>query len=787
MADPEDHVRNVSTDPVIGAVALAIAPPADAVSITVDALPDIGAVVLPGGRALQIGHPLTAAQLASLRYDPATVGAGGGRFSYDVVDVDGRRSSGAVDLTTMGSVSGQALYFQARDAHFGRELWRVNSFGQVDLAADLLPGGPDSSPRGMTAFGDHLYFSAIHDPDPQTALNDGQELWRIGRDGVVEFVADLNPGQNWSLPSDFTEFDGALYFSATRGDIGNELWRVRADGTVELVADINAGAGGSLPKQFVQFADALYFSARTEAQGVELWRVAQGGSVELVRDIYDGSSSSNPGGFTRYGDEMYFSASSRGYGQELWRITAQGVVERATDGNPGGFSFGPSDFIVFNGQLYFQATDSRFGADYDLWRYGGSGDPVKVHDFSARGAIFSDLQWMTVFNGALYFTIHEGDFGRELWRALPGDRVELVADLEPGGGSSTPHVWGEFAGALYFSADTADAGRELWRLLRDGTLERLPEVNPGPDGGVGAPGPWFAGGIHFRGNDGVTGVELWRLDRDGTTHLVSDIWGGPTDAFPMDFGATVFPYDTTIGMPQGSLRDDILHGLDSADSSDAGPGDDRMIGRGGDDTLAGGDGADTLNGGDGDDFILGGATDRDLRDVIFGGAGNDRIDAGHGNDLIYGGEGDDTVEGGFGVDEIIGQGGNDVLTGSAFSDLIFGGDGNDFVNGGFGSDRVNGGAGADRFYHLGIADHGSDWIQDYSSADGDRLVWGGGAAVRSQFQVNLTETAGAGAAGVDKAFVIYRPTGQILWALVDGGAQSSINLQIGGQVFDLLA
>jgi len=34
--------------------------------------------------------------------------------------------------------------------------------------------------------------------------------------------------------------------------------------------------------------------------------------------------------------------------------------------------------------------------------------------------------------------------------------------------------------------------------------------------------------------------------------------------------------------------------------------------------------------------------------------------------------------------------------------------------------------------------------------------------------------------------VIYRPTGQILWALVDGGAEAQINLQIGAQVFDLL-
>jgi hypothetical protein len=34
--------------------------------------------------------------------------------------------------------------------------------------------------------------------------------------------------------------------------------------------------------------------------------------------------------------------------------------------------------------------------------------------------------------------------------------------------------------------------------------------------------------------------------------------------------------------------------------------------------------------------------------------------------------------------------------------------------------------------------------------------------------------------------VIYRPTGQIIWALVDGAAEDNMTLQIGGTEFDLL-
>lgn len=214
---------------------------------------------------------------------------------------------------------------------------------------------------------------------------------------------------------------------------------------------------------------------------------------------------------------------------------------------------------------------------------------------------------------------------------------------------------------------------------------------------------------------------------------------------------------------------------------------DSLLGFDGNDTIHGGDGADTLNGGSGDDFLFGGTSDVDLRDVINGGDGNDSADGGAGNDEISGGNGDDTLIGGLGSDTLIGNDGADLIVGAGGSDLIFGNAGNDFINGGFGYDRINGGDGSDRFFHQGVIGHASDWIQDYSAAQGDRLMAGIAGAKSTDFQVNIASTVGAGAAGVAEAFIIYRPTGQIFWALVDGAAQESIDLQIGGQVFDLLA
>ena len=150
---------------------------------------------------------------------------------------------------------------------------------------------------------------------------------------------------------------------------------------------------------------------------------------------------------------------------------------------------------------------------------------------------------------------------------------------------------------------------------------------------------------------------------------------------------------------------------------------------------------DTLIGGEGNDTLIGGTDIGDLRDVLYGGDGNDSLDGGYGNDELRGDAGNGHHCGRLWstADSVYGGTGDDALTGQALSEgLIFGGDGSDFINGGFGYDRVNGGAGADRFFHLGVADHGSDWIQDYNASEGDVLVFGDASASADDFQINFT-------------------------------------------------
>lgn len=102
------------------------------------------------------------------------------------------------------------------------------------------------------------------------------------------------------------------------------------------------------------------------------------------------------------------------------------------------------------------------------------------------------------------------------------------------------------------------------------------------------------------------------------------------------------------------------------------------------DTIFGTDSAETIDAGLGDDFVSAAGGD----DTVYGGSGHD---------TLMGGNGNDTIDGGDGADWLLGEAGHDTLYGGLGNDRLSGGDGNDVLNGGRGADVMTGGAGFDRF------------------------------------------------------------------------------------------
>ena len=105
------------------------------------------------------------------------------------------------------------------------------------------------------------------------------ELWKTdGTESGTVMVKDITPGTDpWGGPGNFIVFDNALHFVANGGS-GSELWK--SDGTASgtaLVKDIYPGndnfgdVASSNPANLTEFNGALYFSA-TDGNGTELWK-----------------------------------------------------------------------------------------------------------------------------------------------------------------------------------------------------------------------------------------------------------------------------------------------------------------------------------------------------------------------------------------------------------------------------------------------------------------------------------------------------------------------------------
>ena len=455
-------------------------------------------------------------------------------YDYDIVDGNGGSVPQTATITITGEDDGPAafLYFQARDAANGRELWSYDGT-QMALVADINTGVGDADPGtngGFFAFGGDLYFSAS---DPVN----GYELRKLdGTTGAVSLVADLQAGSAGSNPGvgGFVEFAGDLYFTASTSTHGAELRKLDGTtGAISLVHDIDTGVGGSNPGLnggFVEFADNLYFEAFSVAHGFELRKLDSTGTVSLVADINAGGGSAFPGqyGFTEFNGALYFTALDATSGNELRKLDSTGTVSLVADifagsGNSSAGRYG--GFVEYEGDLYFTATDLTTN-NYELRKLDGTTGTVSlvanIHPTGSSNA--GEYGGFAEFGGNLYFTATDPTNRYELRKLDSTGTVSLVANIHPTGSSDAGRVGGfaEFAGNLYFTANDGTIGTELYKIDGAGALSLVTDLNPGGgSSNAGQDGGFveFAGDLYFSANNGINGNQLHKID--GTTGAVS--------------------------------------------------------------------------------------------------------------------------------------------------------------------------------------------------------------------------------------------------------------------------
>lgn len=404
------------------------------------------------------------------------------------------RSANASASPSSLAVANTQAFFAADDGVNGRELWITNGTSAgTSLVKDIAGGTAGSAPESLTFSGGKMFFSA--DPD-----GSNRELWmsngsEAGTAVVTtqtgpnpEDVAEIHPG-GASLPTDLTDLNGVLYFSATNSTSGREPWRT--DGTpagtwmikASPSAEIAPGGSPSNPDQFLSYREDVLFVANT-ATGRNIVKVTPTG-VDPIGYPAGVSGSTAPRGLVVLGTgsdaRVYFAAtvtSGIGGGRELWKTDGL-TAERVKDINPGGDAFSrdldtPNDLVVVGNTFYFAATNGTQGVE--LWKSRGTDATTLLVRDIAAGTAGSSPEDLTEAGGKLFFTADNGSNGRELWVSNGSSGgTFMVKDIVAGSGSPGIRDLRNIGGVLCFSADDGINGRELW--ISDGTAAGTVIIN----------------------------------------------------------------------------------------------------------------------------------------------------------------------------------------------------------------------------------------------------------------------------------------------------------------------
>jgi len=428
----------------------------------------------------------------------------------------------------------------------------VQAASEPYLVKDIYSGTESSNPSNLTQVDDMLFFTADDS-------SHGVELWKSdGTPTSTVMVQDiyLVPGSS-SSPNYLTEVNGVLFFSANDGSHGRELWK--SDGTPTgtiLITDINP-TGSSDPRYLTNLNGTLLFGANS-GNNYELWKSdgTPTGTI-AIKDTDPTSQFAGPVYLTRAGDTLFFMAGDGVHGGELWKSDGTPTCTvMITDIYPGSPGSAPSNLINVQGTLFFLADDGVHGRE--LWKSDGTPTgTVMVSDTVAGSGSFTPTE-LTDVNGTLFYVVNK----QELWKSngTPAGTMMIKA-FPPFSMGNSVYSPTNANGTVFFVAYDDTLGHELWKS--DGTLAgtmMVKDIITGTCGGPcgSMPGDLINayGTLFFHARLSPYGRELWKSDGTLTgTVMVKDI--NPTgDIWTSNF------HRATAGGMLFFTPDDGSHGVE---------------------------------------------------------------------------------------------------------------------------------------------------------------------------------------------------------------------------------
>jgi ELWxxDGT repeat protein len=208
------------------------------------------------------------------------------------------------------TVVNESLLFTTYDPVSGTELWKTNgNTGETMLLKDINPGAQSSTPTKLTNINNQVYFFA------QSGTND-YGLWKT--DGTTDGTTSVKQFNVQSpIETPVSNVNGTLFFVISQ-PTGQELWK--SDGS-EMGTMMVKNLGNSIPSDFTNVNGTLYFKFNDGVTGSEVWQSdGTANGTTIVKDIASGSNSSSPSNLTNLDGKLLFTANDGVTGNELYSI-----------------------------------------------------------------------------------------------------------------------------------------------------------------------------------------------------------------------------------------------------------------------------------------------------------------------------------------------------------------------------------------------------------------------------------------------------------------------------------
>jgi ELWxxDGT repeat protein len=290
------------------------------------------------------------------------------------------------------------------------QLWKTDGTpGGTTLVKTINPSGA-ASIGNMYVYGGRIYFYAYD------GTGNGVQPWVSDgtADGTKQLKVVKSTVYGDAAPSNFTPYNGKLYFSMNDDSSARQLWVTdgTTDGTLK-VTRLNVGNGlGLYPSGLTVFNSRLFFSGYDKNGFNQLWSTdgTDSGTVIIKADSSrrNGNVGFCPNSIVVYNNMLYMAGFDSLAGTQLW----------ASDGTPSGTTrvtnvrfFGPSKLYPFQNKMIMTGYDSVTHAVEVFASDGTAGGTVcPTPPSSGVDAMYPWQAWVP-FNNSLYYRAAYGYFG----------------------------------------------------------------------------------------------------------------------------------------------------------------------------------------------------------------------------------------------------------------------------------------------------------------------------------------------------------------------------------------